>query len=178
MTKPPNLAEIEEQIERLSIEKDEAVKNADYERAAELRDQAEALRKKKEEMQKSWREQAKEVDGVVDEEMVAEVVSKMTGVPLTRLEKKEAQRLLELEAELHKRVVSQDDAIKAVARSIRRARSGLKDPQRPIGTFLFLGPRGWGRRLCWKGKGGFRLGREGGLGRLALSEYRKRNNGS
>ena len=123
MTKPPNLAEIEEQIERLSIEKDEAVKNADYERAAELRDQAEVMRKKKEEMQKQWREQAKEVDGVVDEEVVAEVVSKMTGVPLTRLEKKEAQRLLELEKELHKRVVSQDDAIIAVAKSIRRARS-------------------------------------------------------
>src|SRR5476649_232623 len=123
MTKPPNLAEIEEQIERLSIEKDEAVKNADYERAAELRDQAEALRKKKEDEQKKWREQAKEVDGVVDEEMVAEVVGKMTGVPLTRLEKKETQRLLELENELHKKVVSQDDAIKAVARSIRRARS-------------------------------------------------------
>jgi len=106
------------------------------------------MRKKKEEMQKAWREQAKEVDGVVDEEVVAEVVSKMTGVPLTRLEKKEAQRLLELENELHKRVVSQDDAIGAVAKSIRRARSGLKDPQRPIGTFLFLGPSAWARRCC------------------------------
>src|SRR5499433_2510400 len=93
MTKPPNLAEIEEQIERLSIQKDEAVKNAEYEEAARLRDQAEALR-------------SKEVDGVVDEEVIAEVVSKMTGVPLTRLEKEEAQRLLELENELHKRVVS------------------------------------------------------------------------
>src|SRR3954468_1536305 len=142
MSKPPNLKEIDDEVEVLNIEKDEAVKNADYERAAELRDQAEALRKKKEEMQKAWREQAKEIDGVVDEEVVAEVVSKMTGVPLTRLEKKEAQRLLELENELHKRVVSQDDAIKAIARSIRRARSGLKDPNRPIGTFLFLGPSG------------------------------------
>jgi ATP-dependent Clp protease ATP-binding subunit ClpC len=150
MTKPPNLAEIEEQIEKLSIEKDEAVKNADYERAAELRDQAEALRKKKEDEQRKWREQAKEVDGVVDEEMVAEVVSKMTGVPLTRLEKKESQRLLDLENELHKRVVSQDDAIKAVARSIRRARSGLKDPNRPMGTFLFLGPSGVGKTLLSK----------------------------
>ena len=84
MTKPPNLAEIEEQIERLSIQKDEAVKNAEYEEAARLRDQAEALRAKKEEMQRQWRERAKEVDGVVDEEVIAEVVSKMTGVPLTR----------------------------------------------------------------------------------------------
>src|SRR6185503_7430252 len=150
MTKPPNLAELEEEIERLSISKDEAVRNAEYEEAARLRDQAEALRKKKEEMQRQWREKAKEVDGVVDEEVVAEVVSKMTGVPLTRLEKKEAQRLLELENELHKRVVSQDDAIKAVARSIRRARSGLKDPNRPIGTFLFLGPSGVGKTLLSK----------------------------
>src|SRR5918997_1559580 len=126
MTKPPNLAELEEQIERLSIQKDEAVKNAEYEEAARLRDQAEALRAKKEEMQRAWRERAKEVDGVVDEEVIAEVVSKMTGVPLTRLEKEEAQRLLELENELHKRVVSQDEAIKAIAKTIRRARSGLK----------------------------------------------------
>src|SRR5213075_3286796 len=158
MTKPPNLAEIEEEIERLSIQKDEAVKNAEYEEAARLRDQAEALRKKKEEMQRQWREQAKEVDGVVDEEIIAEVVSKMTGVPLTRLEKKESQRLLDLENELHKRVVSQDDAIKAVARSIRRARSGLKDPNRPMGTFLFLGPSGVGKTLLSKALAEFMFG--------------------
>jgi ATP-dependent Clp protease ATP-binding subunit ClpC len=176
MTKPPNLAEIEEQIERLSIEKDEAVKNADYERAAELRDQAEALRKKKEEMQKQWREQAKEVDGVVDEEMVAEVVSKMTGVPLTRLEKKEAQRLLELENELHKKVVSQDDAIRAVARSIRRARSGLKDPNRPIGTFLFLGPSGVGKTLLSKAIAEFMFGSEEALVQIDMSEYMEKHN--
>ncbi|HUO07620.1 MAG TPA: ATP-dependent Clp protease ATP-binding subunit [Phycisphaerae bacterium] len=176
MTKPPNLAEIEEQIERLSIEKDEAVKNADYERAAELRDQAEALRKKKEEMQRAWREQAKEVDGVVDEEMVAEVVSKMTGVPLTRLEKKEATRLLELENELHKRVVSQDDAIKAVSRSIRRARSGLKDPQRPIGTFLFLGPSGVGKTLLSKAIAEFMFGSEEALVQIDMSEYMEKHN--
>jgi ATP-dependent Clp protease ATP-binding subunit ClpC len=176
MTKPPNLAEIEEQIERLSIEKDEAVKNADYERAAELRDQAEALRKKKEEMQKAWREQAKEVDGVVDEEMIAEVVSKITGVPLTRLEKKEAQRLLELENELHKRVISQDDAIKAVARSIRRARSGLKDPNRPIGTFLFLGPSGVGKTLLSKAIAEFMFGSEEALVQIDMSEYMEKHN--
>jgi ATP-dependent Clp protease ATP-binding subunit ClpC len=176
MTKPPNLAEIEEQIERLSIEKDEAVKNADYERAAELRDQAEAMRKKKEEMQKAWREQAKEVDGVVDEEVVAEVVSKMTGVPLTRLEKKEAQRLLELENELHKRVVSQDDAIGAVAKSIRRARSGLKDPNRPIGTFLFLGPSGVGKTLLSKAIAEFMFGSEEALVQIDMSEYMEKHN--
>ena len=176
MTKPPNLTEVEEQIERLTIEKDEAVKNADYERAAELRDQAEALRRKKDEEQKKWREQAKEVDGVVDEETVAEVVSKMTGVPLTRLEKAEASRLLELESELHRRVISQDDAIKAVARSIRRARSGLKDPNRPMGTFLFLGPSGVGKTLLSKAIAEFMFGNETSLIQIDMSEYMEKHN--
>src|SRR6201985_1470304 len=176
MTKPPNLAEIEEQIERLSIEKDEAVKSADYEEAAKLRDQAENLRAKKEEMQRQWREKAKEVDGVVDEEVIAEVVSKMTGVPLTRLEKEEAQRLLELENELHKRVVSQDDAIKAIARSIRRARSGLKDPNRPMGTFLFLGPSGVGKTLLSKAIAEFMFGNEEALVQIDMSEYMEKHN--
>jgi ATP-dependent Clp protease ATP-binding subunit ClpC len=176
MTKPPNLAEIEEQIERLSIQKDEAVKNAEYEEAARLRDQAEALRAKKEEMQRQWREKAKEVDGVVDEEVIAEVVSKMTGVPLTRLEKEEAQRLLELENELHKRVVSQDEAIKAVAKTIRRARSGLKDPHRPMGSFLFLGPSGVGKTLLSKALAEFMFGDEDALVQIDMSEYMEKHN--
>src|SRR5882724_8080438 len=176
MTKPPNLAEIEEQIERLSIQKDEAVKNAEYEEAARLRDQAEALRKKKEEMQRQWREKAKEVDGVVDEEVIAEVVSKMTGVPLTRLEKEEAQRLLELENELHKRVVSQDEAIKAISKTIRRARSGLKDPHRPMGSFLFLGPSGVGKTLLSKALAEFMFGDEDALIAIDMSEYMEKHN--
>src|SRR5580692_4609546 len=176
MTKPPNLAELEEQIERLSIQKDEAVKNAEYEEAARLRDQAEALRTKKEEMQRQWREKAKEVDGVVDEEVIAEVVSKMTGVPLTRLEKEEAQRLLELEKELHKRVVSQDEAIKAVAKTIRRARSGLKDPNRPMGSFLFLGPSGVGKTLLSKALAEFMFGDEDALIAIDMSEYMEKHN--
>src|SRR4029453_6762887 len=145
MTKPPNLAEIEEEIERLSIQKDEAVRNAEYEEAARLRDSAEALRKKKEDMQRQWREKAKEVDGVVDEEVIAEVVSKMTGVPLTRLEKEEAQRLLEPQNQPPNQGVPQSEAIKAIKKTIRRARSGLKDPHRPMGSFLFLGPSGVGK---------------------------------
>jgi ATP-dependent Clp protease ATP-binding subunit ClpC len=176
MTKPPNLAELEEQIERLSIQKDEAVKNAEYEEAAKLRDQAEALRAKKEEMQKQWRERAKEVDGVVDEEVIAEVVSKMTGVPLTRLEKEEAQRLLELENELHKRVVSQDMAIKAISKTIRRARSGLKDPHRPMGSFLFLGPSGVGKTLLSKALAEFMFGDEDALIQIDMSEYMEKHN--
>jgi ATP-dependent Clp protease ATP-binding subunit ClpC len=176
MTKPPNLAEIEEQIERLSIQKDEAVKNAEYEEAARLRDNAEALRKKKEEMQRQWREKAKEVDGVVDEEVIAEVVSKMTGVPLTRLEKEEAQRLLELENELHKRVVSQDEAIKAISKTIRRSRSGLKDPHRPMGSFLFLGPSGVGKTLLSKALAEFMFGDQDALVQIDMSEYMEKHN--
>ena len=176
MTKPPNLADLEEQIERLSIQKDEAVKNAEYEEAAKLRDQAELLRKKKEEMQRQWREKAKEVDGVVDEEVIAEVVSKMTGVPLTRLEKEEAQRLLELENELHKRVVSQDEAINTIAKTIRRARSGLKDPRRPMGSFLFLGPSGVGKTLLSKALAEFMFGDPDALIQIDMSEYMEKHN--
>src|SRR5437773_9088400 len=176
MTKPPNLADLEEQIERLSIQKDEAVKNAEYEEAAKLRDNAEALRKKKEEMQRQWREKAKEVDGVVDEEVIAEVVSKMTGVPLTRLEKEEAQRLLELENELHKRVVSQDEAIRAISKTIRRSRSGLKDPHRPMGSFLFLGPSGVGKTLLSKALAEFMFGDEDAMIMIDMSEYMEKHN--
>ncbi len=134
------------------------------------------LRAKKEEMQRQWREKAKEVDGVVDEEVIAEVVSKMTGVPLTRLEKEEAQRLLELENELHKRVVSQDEAIKAIAKTIRRARSGLKDPHRPMGSFLFLGPSGVGKTLLSKALAEFMFGDEDALIQIDMSEYMEKHN--
>jgi ATP-dependent Clp protease ATP-binding subunit ClpC len=176
MTKPPNLAELEEQIERLSISKDEAVKNAEYEEAARLRDQAEQLRAKKEEMQRQWRERAKEVDGVVDEEVIAEVVSKMTGVPLTRLEKEETTRLLDLENELHKRVISQDEAIKAISKAIRRARAGLRDPKRPLGKFLFLGPSGVGKTLLSKALAEFLFGDADALVQIDMSEYSEKHN--
>jgi ATP-dependent Clp protease ATP-binding subunit ClpC len=176
MTKPPDLAEIEEKIERLSIEKDEAVKGADYELAAELRDRAETLRKEKEEVQKNWREKAAEVDGIVDEDVIGEVVSKMTGVPLTRLAKEEAQRLLQLEEELHKKVVSQHEAIKAISRAIRRARAGLKDPKRPMGSFIFVGPSGVGKTLLSKALAAFMFGDEDALVHLDMSEYMEKHN--
>jgi ATP-dependent Clp protease ATP-binding subunit ClpC len=127
-------------------------------------------------MQRQCRERAKEIDGVVDEEVIAEVVSKMTGVPLTRLEKEEAQRLLELENELHKRVVSQDEAIKAIAKTIRRARSGLKDPHRPMGAFLFLGPSGVGKTLLSKALAEFMFGDEDALVQIDMSEYMEKHN--
>ncbi|MCB9840961.1 MAG: ATP-dependent Clp protease ATP-binding subunit, partial [Phycisphaeraceae bacterium] len=176
MTKPPNLADIEGDIERLAVEKDEAVKAADYERAAELRDKAEQLKKKKEEIQREWREKAQEVGGVVDEDVVAEVVSKMTGVPLQKLEKEEAQRLLQLETELHKKVISQEEAIKAIARAIRRARAGLKDPKRPMGSFIFVGPSGVGKTLLSKALAEFMFGSEDALVHLDMSEYMEKHN--
>ncbi|MEM1183858.1 MAG: ATP-dependent Clp protease ATP-binding subunit, partial [Planctomycetota bacterium] len=176
MSKPPNLAELEAEIERLTLEKDEAVKAADYEKAAELRDRAEQKRKQKEDIQKEWRAKSQEVDGVVDEEVIAEVVSKMTGVPLQRLEKEEAARLLELENELHKKVISQHEAIQAISKSIRRARAGLKDPKRPMGSFIFVGPSGVGKTLLSKALAEFMFGDEDALIHLDMSEYMEKHN--
>ena len=108
MTRPPDLKELDDQIERLNQDKEEAVANQDFERAAALRDQADKLKKKKETINREWRERSKEVDGTVDEEVVAEVVSKMTGIPLTRLEAEETGRLLKMEEEIQKKVISPD----------------------------------------------------------------------
>ena len=176
MSKPPDLAELETEVNRLQMEKDEAVKNADYERAAELRDKGEQLRAQKDEKMQAWKQKSNEIDGVVDEEVVAEVVSKMTGIPLTRLEAEEAQRLLHLEDELHKRVVSQHEAIKVVSKSIRRARSGLKDPARPMGSFIFAGPSGVGKTLLSKALAEFMFGDDEALIQIDMSEYMEKYN--
>ena len=176
MTPPPDLAEIEGKIEKMQREKDEAVKNADYEQAAALRDEAQQLLSKKTQLQKQWYEKNKEATGVVDTEVIAEVVSKMTGVPLTRLEKKEAQRLLELESELHKRVVSQHEAVNAVAKAVRRSRSGLKDPNRPMGCFILLGPSGVGKTLLARALAEFMFGDESALAQLDMSEFMEKHN--
>ncbi len=175
MRKPPNLADIEGEIEQLSVAKDEAVKGADYEKAAELRDQAEQMRKKKEEIQAEWRAKQQESAGVVDEEVIREVVSNMTGVPLQKLEKEEAQRLLKLEDELHKSVISQDDAIKVISKAIRRARAGLKDPKRPMGSFIFVGPSGVGKTLLSKALAEFMFGNADSLIHLDMSEYMEKH---
>ena len=176
MTLPPDLADIEREAQRLAAEKDEAVKNADYERAAELRDKCETLRQKKDEMEREWKNRSKEVDGVVDENIVAEVVSSITGIPLTRLEKEEAARLLQLEDELHKKVISQNEAISAISRSVRRSRSGLKDPNRPMGSFVFLGPSGVGKTLLAKSLAEFLFGDEEALITMDMSEYMEKHN--
>ncbi len=176
MTKPPQLTEIEEEVARLLGEKDEAVKNADYERAAELRDQAESIKIKKREMKQEWRDQTQETDGVVDEEIIAEVISSMTGIPLTRMDKDEAARLLGLEGELHKTVISQNEAVSAVARAVRRSRSGLKDQNRPMGSFVFVGPSGVGKTYLAKRLAEFLFGDSESLMVLDMSEYMEKHN--
>jgi len=176
MTAPPNLKEIEQEIEKLNNEKNEAVQVQDFERAAALRDRAEKLRRKKEQIEQEWHESLQEADGVVDEDVVAEVVSRMTGIPLTRLEAKEAQRLLKMEEELHKIVVSQDEAIAAIARAVRRSRAGLKNPNRPVGSFIFLGPTGVGKTLLARALAKFMFGSEDALVQIDMSEYMEKHN--
>jgi len=176
LTPPPNLTEIESKIEGLQREKDAAVRAADYERAAALRDEAQQMIDEKNQLQKKWYDENRESTGVVDPDVIAEVVSNMTGVPLTRLEKKETQRLLELEAELHKTVVSQDEAIHAIAKAVRRSRSGMKDPNRPMGCFIFLGPSGVGKTLLAQALAEFLFSDRNALVRIDMSEFMEKHN--
>ncbi|MFN9437774.1 MAG: ATP-dependent Clp protease ATP-binding subunit, partial [Planctomycetota bacterium] len=176
MAKPPDLKEIDEDVERLNKEKEEAVANQDFEKAAALRDQADKLRRKKEQITREWREKSREADGVVDEEVIAEVVSKMTGIPLTRLSTEDSLRLMSMEDELHKRVVSQDQAVSAVAKAVRRSRSGLKDPKRPTGCFVFAGPTGVGKTLLAKALAESLFGDPDALIHIDMSEYMEKHN--
>ncbi|MEZ6052107.1 MAG: ATP-dependent Clp protease ATP-binding subunit [Planctomycetaceae bacterium] len=176
MVRPPDLKELEEDIERLNTQKEEAVANQDFEKAAALRDQADKLKKKKETITREWRQKSQETDGVVDAEVVAEVVAKMTGIPLTRMSSEDAVRLLEMEKELHRRVISQDEAIKLVSKAVRRSRSGLKDPKRPTATFLFSGPTGVGKTLLAKTLAEFMFGDEDALIQIDMSEYQEKHN--
>jgi ATP-dependent Clp protease ATP-binding subunit ClpC len=176
MTRPPDLKDIDEQIEKLNQEKEAAVAEQDFEKAASLRDQADKLKKKKEQVTKEWREKAKETDGVVDDEVIAEVVSKMTGVPLKKVGEDETKRLLKMEEELHGTVVSQHEAIKAIAKAVRKSRAGLKDPRRPIGSFIFAGPTGVGKTLLAKTLAKFQFGDENAIVQLDMSEYMEKHN--
>ena len=176
MVSPPNIKELEEEIKKLEKEKDEAISLQEFERAAQMRDKAMQLKKSKERVVAEWREQNKEFDGVVDAEVISQTVSMMTGIPLTRIEKKEAERLLHLEEELHRIVVSQDEAVNAVSRAIRRSRAGLKDPRRPIGSFIFLGPTGVGKTLMAKALARIMFGEENALITIDMSEYMEKHN--
>ncbi|MCE9533929.1 MAG: ATP-dependent Clp protease ATP-binding subunit [Planctomycetes bacterium] len=176
MTRPPDLKDIDEQIEKLNHEKEAAVAEQDFEKAAALRDQADKLKKKKDSATREWREKSKETDGVVDEEVIREVVSKMTGVPLKAMNSDETARLLRMEDELHGAVVSQDEAIKAISRAVRKSRAGIKDPKRPIGSFIFAGPTGVGKTLLAKRLAHFMFGDESALVQLDMSEYQEKHN--
>jgi ATP-dependent Clp protease ATP-binding subunit ClpC len=176
MTKPPEMKDIDDEVERLNKEKEEAVANQDFEKAAALRDQADKLRKKKDTISRDWREKSRQSDGVVDEEVIAEVVSKMTGIPLTRMTSEDSMRLMRMEDELHKRVISQQEAIKAISKAVRRSRSGLKDPKRPTGSFIFAGPTGVGKTLLAKALAEFMFGDADALIQIDMSEYMEKHN--
>ena len=176
MKRPPDLKEIDEEIEQLNKDKEEAVANQDFEKAASLRDQADKLRKKKEQIKREWREKSEVTDGVVDEEVISEVISKMTGIPLTRLSTEDGLRLMKMEDELHKIVISQDQAINAISKAVRRSRSGLKDPKRPTGCFVFAGPTGVGKTLLAKALAEFMFGDEDALITIDMSEYMEKHN--
>ncbi|WP_265457799.1 ATP-dependent Clp protease ATP-binding subunit [Enterococcus sp. HY326] len=168
---PSELAQLQEDIMILSTEKELAIQQMDFENASRLRKKEKKLDQK---LQTLLQQEEKEASGYADkvtEEDVAGVVSQWTGVPLQQLEKKESERLLDLEKILHQRVVGQDDAVKAVARAIRRARSGLKDPQRPIGSFMFLGPTGVGKTELAKALSEAMFGSEDSLVRADMSEF-------
>jgi len=176
MTRPPDLKNIDEEVDRLNKEKEDAVANQDFEEAASLRDSADKLRKKKDTITREWREKSQETDGVVDEDVIAEVVSRMTGIPLTRLSTEDSLKLMQMEEELHKRVISQEAAISAVAKAVRRSRSGLKDPKRPTGCFVFAGPTGVGKTLLAKALAEFMFGDADALIHIDMSEYMEKHN--
>ena len=176
MTRPPDLKEIDDEVETLNREKEEAVANQDFEKAAALRDQADKLKKKKQMITHEWREKSRATDGVVDEDVIAEVVSKITGIPLVRMSTEDSMRLMKMEGELHKRVVSQEEAIKSISKAVRRSRSGLKDPKRPTGCFVFAGPTGVGKTLLAKALAEFMFGDEDALIQIDMSEYMEKHN--
>jgi ATP-dependent Clp protease ATP-binding subunit ClpC len=176
MTQPPDVKDLEAEIARQDAEKEEAVASQDFERAARLRDAVTKLRKRKETTLEEWRKKSREAEAVVDSDVIAETVSRMTGVPLTRIEKGEAERLLTMEGELHKSIIGQEAAVSAIARAVRRSRSGLKDPKRPMGSFIFLGPTGVGKTLLAKALAKFMFGNEDALLMIDMSEYMEKHN--
>lgn len=173
-TAPPDVKEMEKEVENLRREKEAAVKAQEFEKAAKLRDGERKLREKLEATHREWKEKANKEEALVTEETIAEIVSKWTGVPVSRLEEKETEKLLRMEEELHKRVVGQDEALAALTQAVRRSRSGLKDPQRPIGSFIFLGPTGVGKTELARTLAEFLFGDEDALIRLDMSEYMER----
>ncbi len=174
---PPDLKEMQAEIEHLKNEEEIAGQERDYERAATMQTQRIRLENKFVEKRDQW-ESEHELDEVVDENDVAEVVSQWTGIPMTQMLEKEAEKLLHMEERIHERIVGQDEAIKAISDAIRRARSGLKDPKRPIGSFIFIGPSGVGKTELAKALAEFLFDDEDALLRLDMSEYREQHTAS
>ncbi len=174
-TKPPDLTHLEEEIERQEREKDEAVHNQDFELAAKLRDKVEKLKRSRDEILLRWRKASKEIDGKVTEEAIAETISLMTGIPVANLKEGEADRLAQIEEMLAQTVIAQDLAIKTISSAIRRSRAGLKDPERPLGSFIFIGPSGVGKTLLAKALAKFLFGSEDSLIAIDMSEYMEKH---
>ena len=174
-TAPPDMKEQEARLEALGKETEEAVAHEDFEKAAQLRDEKKRLQNEIAQRRKEWEQRREGRVEIVGEEEVAQIVSSWTGIPVSRMTEGEAERLLHLEETLHSRVIGQDEAVAAVARAVRRARAGIKDPQRPIGSFIFLGPTGVGKTELCKALGEALFGDENSLIRIDMSEYMEKH---
>ena len=172
---PTSVKDAKETLEQVRKEKDEAIASQQYEQAAELRDRELRHTDDLDTLEKEWQEGLGKDRAVVTEEDIAEVVSMWTGIPVTRLAAEETERLLHMEQELHKRIIGQDEAIVNIAKSVRRARAGLKDPRRPIGVFMFLGPTGVGKTELVRAMAEFMFGNEDAMIRLDMSEFQERH---
>lgn len=178
MTRPVNFKDIEDEIEKIQQEKEKAIKDQDFEKAASLRDSEKKEKKKLESMLETWKAKSEETIIDVTEEDIMETVSKWTGVPLQRMEKAEASKLLKMEEELRKSVIGQDEAVTAISKALRRSRADLKDPNRPIGSFIFLGPTGVGKTYLAKNLAEFMFGSSDALIQIDMSEYMEKHSSS
>lgn len=172
---PTDLKDLEEKLVQLQKEKEEAISLQEYERAAKLRDEEKQVREELAQKQGTWKTEKQSVQSVVGPEDIAAVISSWTGIPVNKIQEGESERLLKLEEVLHQRVISQDEAVKSVAQAIRRARVGLKDPKRPIGSFIFLGPTGVGKTELSRALAEAMFGDENALIRIDMSEYMEKH---
>ncbi|MDL4841355.1 ATP-dependent protease ATP-binding subunit ClpC [Aquibacillus rhizosphaerae] len=177
-TVPPNLKELEQNLEEVKKEKDAAVQSQEFEKAASLRDSEQRLREELEETKDEWKEKQGQESSEVLVEDIASVVSTWTGIPVSSLTKDESERLLNMEGILHDRVIGQDEAVKSISKAIRRARAGLKDPKRPIGSFIFLGPTGVGKTELARALAESMFGDEDSMIRIDMSEYMEKHSTS
>ena len=175
MSAPPRYRELEEEIEKVRKDKEDAIENQEFEKAASLRDKERKLTQKKRELEEEWRNQEQVEQPQIGEDEIADIVSMWTGIPVFKLTEAESQKLIRMEDELHKRVIGQDAAIVAVSKAIRRARAGIKDPKRPTGSFIFLGPSGVGKTELARTLAEFLFGDEEAMIQIDMSEYMEKH---